>query len=392
MLTSEGCAQRRARLWEQIPERIEWLLIADPRHVHYLTGFWVPPLSFSGGERALLLLEREQRATLLADNFTAKSGVGPHFVDRDVIETWYDHKHAVMNRDLALLGAVKTVRDRVYGRPGVVEAEWLPLAASELLAADHESHALRRDGESEGEEIAVDLGTLLRKLRRNKHQDELELMRQCMRATTAGHARAVEVIQAGMTEFDVYREVHAAALKSVGRPAFIYGDFRAALPDNPKVGGAPTNYILKNGDMFILDYSVVIDGYRSDFTNTICVGGKPTAQQKELFDCCWTGLQAGQAVLKAGIGADKVHAAVKTPMNAFPCGETFNHHAGHGIGLAHPEAPILVPESTDVLEVGDVVTLEPGVYVKGVGGIRIENNYLITATGCEKLSDHTIAL
>ena len=68
------------------------------------------------------------------------------------------------------------------------------------------------------------------------------------------------------------------------------------------------------------------------------------------------------------------------------------HHAGHGIGLEHPEPPILVPESRDVLLAGDVVTLEPGVYLQGVGGIRIENNYLVTDNGCERLSHHNIAL
>lgn len=72
--------------------------------------------------------------------------------------------------------------------------------------------------------------------------------------------------------------------------------------------------------------------------------------------------------------------------------DRFGHHAGHGIGLAHPEPPVLVRDSTDTLLAGDVVTLEPGLYVPGVGGIRIEHNYLITETGYERLSQHVIAL
>lgn len=394
MLTEAGCAQRRARLWSRIPAEFEWLLIADPRHVHYLSNFWVPSLSFSGGERALLLLEREQRATLLADNFTAKSASGKHYVDREEIHTWYDHKHSVVNRDLALFEAVKRIRDRVYGRVGAVEAEWLPLAASEILAADHEVHALRKSNSGVGEAsgTAIDLGTLLRDLRRQKLPDEIELLKKCMAATAAGQVRAREVIRAGVSEFDVYREVHAAALASIGRPAYIYGDFRAATTELPKVGGAPTDYVLKDGDMYILDFSVVLDGYRSDFTNTFVVGGKPTAQQQEMYDTCRKGMIAGEKVLKAGVAAKEVHAAVYNAMQSSEYGATFTHHAGHGIGLGHPEAPILVPESTDVLLVGDVITLEPGVYVKGLGGIRIEHNYLITETGAECLSPHTIAL
>jgi len=393
MLTEVGCVERRARLWAKIPSEYEWLLIADPRHIQYLSNFWVPPLSFSGGERALLLLEREQRATLLADNFTAKSASGKPYVDREELHTWYDHKHSVTNRDLALLEAVKRIRDRLYGRIGAVEAEWLPLAASEVLAADHESHTLKSTNANPGvEDGSIDLGTLIRTLRRQKLSDEIDLLRKCMAATAAGQDRAREVIKPGMTEFEVYREVHAAALASVGRPAYIYGDFRAANAENPKVGGAPTDFRLQNGDMYILDFSVVIDGYRSDFTNTFVVGGKPTAAQQEMYDICRKGMLAGEKVLKAGTLAKDVHAAVYSAMQTSPYGATFTHHAGHGIGLAHPEAPILVPESDDVLVTGDVITLEPGVYVKGVGGIRIEHNYLITESGYECLSPHTIAL
>lgn len=393
MLTEVGCVERRARLWGEVPAEYDWLLIADPRHVLYLSNFWVPPLSFSGGERALLLLEREQRATLLADNFTAKSASGKHYVDREEVHPWYDHKHSVINRDVALFEAVKRIRDKVYGRTGAVESEWLPLAASEILAADHESHTLRNSTAApEGKDGSIDLGTLIRGLRRKKHPDEIDLLRKCMAATAAGQVRAREVIQAGMTEFDVYRQVHAAALASTGRPAYIYGDFRAANAENPKVGGAPTDYRLQNGDMYILDFSVVLDGYRSDFTNTFVVGGKPTAGQQEMYDTCRKGMAAGEKVLKAGTPAKDVHAAVYNAMQSSPFGATFTHHAGHGIGLAHPEAPILVPESDDILIAGDVITLEPGVYVKGVGGIRIEHNYLITETGYECLSPHTIAL
>lgn len=393
MLTEVGCAERRARLWNAIPPEFEWLLIADPRHVHYLSNFWIPPLSFSGGERALLLLEREQRATLLADNFSAKSSSGQHYVDREEVSTWYDHRHSVVNRDLALFEAVKKIRDRVYGRIGAVEAEWLPLAASEVLAADHESHTLRSSiALIDGEDGSIDLGTLIREQRRKKLPDEVELLRKCMLATAAGQARAREVIREGISEFDVYREVHAAALESVNRPAYIYGDFRAANPDLPKVGGPPTQYRLQNGDMYILDFSVVIDGYRSDFTNTFVVGGKPTPEQKEMFDLCRRGMQAGENLLIAGRPAKDIHAAVYDVMQVSPFGATFTHHAGHGIGLAHPEAPILVPESEDLLVSGDVITLEPGVYVKGIGGIRIEHNYLITESGFERLSPHNIAL
>jgi len=391
MLTQTGCKSRRQRLWQAVPEDVEWLLIADPRHVNYLCGFLVQPLSFSGGERGLLLLERNGPATLFADNFAIRSAAHEPHVDREVVEDWYDHRRSVVNRDHALQAAVKTVADHLFGRKGVVEAEWLPLGVWEQLGLDRETHSSTREaGEGFNGSRAVDLGTTIRQLRRQKEADEIDLLMQCMRAGDAGHARAKEVIRPGVGELDVYREVQAAVLDAAGRPCLVYGDFRGLNAAKPKAGGLPTDYVLRDGDLFLLDYSVVLDGYRSDFTNTYAVG-HVNDEQEMLFRLCEAAMAAGEGALRAGARARDVYAAVSKPLEDAGYG-ALPHHAGHGIGLAHPEPPILVPESDDVLLAGDVVTLEPGLYVEGIGGMRIEHNYLITETGYERLSDHVVAL
>src|SRR5580692_7387549 len=128
MLTKDGCLSRRRRLWEAVDSQIEWLLIADPRHVNYLANFWIHPLSFSAGERGLLLLERDNGATLLCDNFALGSSSSEPHVDRQVIETWYDHQRSPFNRDHALFAALKQVAHKLVGRPGLVESEWLSTA------------------------------------------------------------------------------------------------------------------------------------------------------------------------------------------------------------------------------------------------------------------------
>ncbi len=383
MLTKDGCLSRRRRLWEAVDSQIEWLLIADPRHVNYLANFWIHPLSFSAGERGLLLLERDNGATLLCDNFALGSKSADPHVDRQVVETWYDHQHSPVNRDHALLQALQRVAGQLEGRRGLVESEWLPLAAWEILpSADVQNRPQS--------EHPTSLGTILRQLRRRKDADELTLLRQCMRAGDAGHLRAWDVVRAGVSEMDVFREVQNAAIAAAARPGQIYGDFRATTNKQPHLGGLPTAYRLQLGDLFILDFSVVLNGYRSDFTNTIAVG-VPTIRQQEMFQICAAALRSGESVLRAGTRAADVYAAVSQPF--VDAGKPrLPHHAGHGIGLAHPEPPIFVPESQDVLLAGDVVTLEPGSYELGIGGMRFEHNYLITETGTERLSNHRITL
>lgn len=390
MLTLEGCQARRQRLWEMIPDAIDWLLIADPRHVHYLCNFLVQPLSFSGGERGLLLLERDGTATLMADNFTFRSAIHQPYVDKTNITTWYDHKHSVIDRDHALFRAVGEVVSTLKSRRGLIEAEWLPVGAAALLDPQFYEFS---SNQSPGASPFLDLGAMLRSLRRVKHQDEIELLKQCMAAGEAGQARLLEVVREGVSEMEVYVEVHKAANLAAGRPAIVYGDFRACFADEPKNGGLPVNggRRLQRGDLYILDYSVVLDGYRSDFTNTVSVG-EPSAEVQELFALCQAGMKAGEQVIRAGVSAADVYKAVASPYVAAGRQDVFTHHAGHGIGLAHPEPPILVPQSTDTLEAGNVITIEPGAYVKGVGGMRIERNYLVTADGFEILSHHDIRL
>src|SRR5579872_1205101 len=214
MLTKEGCLARRKRLWDSVPNDVEWLLIADPRHVLYLSNFWIHPLSFSAGERGLLLLERDNGATLLCDNFAIGSTSAEPHVDRQVVETWYDHEHSPVNRDHALLRALAQVAGQLKGRRGLVEAEWLPLAAWEILPADDvQNKPVPNRPVLNGPESdhPTSLGTILRTLRRRKDPDEITLLRQCMRAGDAGHARAWDVIRTGISEMEVFREVQNAA-------------------------------------------------------------------------------------------------------------------------------------------------------------------------------------
>ena len=390
MLTREGCLARQQRVWERVPSDVEWLLVADPRHLQYLANFAVQILSFSGGERGWLLLERSGRSTLLGDNFAIRAAASTPFVDREIVEKWYDHKHSVINRDHALVNALKQAVPDLRGRKGLVEAEWLPAEA--LAALEGLSYRSSADQDVPSDAPGTDLGTVIRHARRQKLPDEIALLKSCMRAGEAGMARLREIMKPGLSELEAFVEIQKACVTTAGKACYIYGDFRSMTASQPKAGGLPTDYRMQAGDLFTLDYSVVLDGYRSDFTNTFSVDGKPSAEIREMFALCQAGMRGGEGALRAGAKASEVYAAVNAPYVAAGKTALFTHHAGHGLGLAHPEPPILVPESADMLLAGDVVTLEPGAYQPGVGGMRIEHNYLITDQGYERLSNHEIAL
>src|SRR5687768_35498 len=102
MLTLEGCRERQKRLWHRLPGEISWVLIGDQRHVQYFSNFRINPISFSADQKSLLLLTRDGRSILLADNFAKRAATAPYFADQEVIVPWYTHRKSVSNRDDAL--------------------------------------------------------------------------------------------------------------------------------------------------------------------------------------------------------------------------------------------------------------------------------------------------
>src|SRR5208282_4238792 len=138
-------------------------------------------------------------------------------------------------------------------------------------------------------------------------------------------------------------------------------------------GGLACTPGARRGDLFLLDFSVVVDGYRADFTNTFVVGDEPTPRQFELYEICMEALAAGEALLCPDVPAAQVDAVVRH-FAANGLDGHFPSHTGHGPGLGHPEPPYLVPESIDTLQAHDMVALEPGLFLPGVGGMRFKRD------------------
>ncbi len=342
--------------------------MGDPSHLIYFAGFAPSPFVFRTVESGAMLLLERGRATLVADNLLAPA-LGRSFADEVVAPVWYEGKRSAPHRRGMLVETALGRLAKVPGRRFGVELAGVPAGVVE---------GLRRA--RPGVEV-VDIGPAVRPLRRAKDPDEIDILRLSMRAGEAGHAAALAKVEPGMTELDAYRIVQDAAIEALGEPAIVYGDFASGPRCERERGGPPTSRAIDRGDLLLLDFSVVVSGYRGDFTNTFAVGAEPTPRQRELFEACAGALRAGRGVAEARhprprgrrrragpLRRDGPRPLLRDPLRARP-------------RPGPPRAPYFVPESDDTVLDGDVVALEPGLYVEGVGGMRFERNYRVTAGG-----------
>lgn len=379
MLTAEGCANRRKRLWEAVPETVDAMLLADPASLIYFANYAPSPFVFrSCDASAVLILERD-RATLVADKMVHVF-LDQAYVDEVVAPVWYDGKHAAPHRKALLVKTAVNLLVTIPGSGLAVETASLP--AGIIMGM-----------ESARGPIAVHaLEDIVRGLRRRKDPDEIALIRASILAGEAGHAAALAQARPGMTEMDVYALVQHAATEAAGQPVIVYGDFVSGPRVELEHGGSPGPRVIEKGDLFLLDYSVIVHGYRGDFTNTFAVGGPPTQAQRDLFKACLECMDAAEAVLKPGVAAQDVDHAARGHAESLGLGHAYISHTGHGLGLSHPEPPYFVPESDEVVMEGEVVAIEPGLFVPGSGGMRFERNYLLTKDGFENLTHHRLTL
>ncbi len=379
MLTPEGCASRRQRLWQQVPEDVETLVLADPQSVIYFANYAPSPFVFRTSDASAVLILERDRSILIGDSMVNVFLEQAH-VDEICGPTWYDGKHPAPHRRAML---AKTAVARI----GKIKRKCVALEESSVPQAVFEGFL-----ETGCEDFWIGLDTTVRAMRRSKDADEIAVLHRSMRAGEAGHAAALQQARPGMTEHDIYNIIQRAANESVGHAVIVYGDFVAGPRVATERGGPPTSRVIEMGDLLLLDFSVIVHGYRGDFTNTFAVGSLPTQAQRDLFKTCLESLAAAEAVLKPGVLGREVDRAAKAVAEAAGFGHAYKSHTGHGLGLSHPEPPYFVSESDEQVVEGDVVAIEPGLFIEGVGGMRFERNYLVTPAGFENLTHHRLTL
>jgi Xaa-Pro aminopeptidase len=341
---------------------LERLLITHLPNIYYLTGF-------AGSAGAVLLSPTDCRLIVDSRYTTAARSLASQlpdgFLSVEPVARSYDETIA----EVAL-------RDG-GGRIGI-EAAHLTVARFKALS-------------SLGKQAAelVPTERIVERVRMVKDAGEIAIFREAARKLSAIARKLGEMATAGLTEKEIAGRIEEAMRQAgFSRPAF--DTIVASGPNSALPHASPTDRVLETGDPTVLDFGGVYSGYCVDLTRTVQLGGI-SGDMARLFEAVAEAQTAAIAAVRPGIRPSEVDRAARTVLERHGLGEAFGHGTGHGLGLEIHEEPRVgraqanLPD--DPLEPGVVITVEPGAYVPGTGGVRIEDDVLVTSDGCEVLTD-----
>jgi Xaa-Pro aminopeptidase len=235
-----------------------------------------------------------------------------------------------------------------------------------------------------GRENLQPINNLIRELRSVKDQEEIKLIREACKFATVGMQTAKEVIGVGVKEKDVAAEIEYA-MRKAGSNGTGFETIVASGPTSAYPHGSNLERKICDGDFVIVDLGATYKFYRSDITRTF-IASKATYHQAAIYDAVKVAHEEALEAIKPQVIASEVDGVARSVIEKAGFGEYFVHNLGHGVGLEVHEAPILAPDSKDILVMGNVVTNEPGIYMPGLGGVRIEDTVLVTKNGAEILT------
>ncbi len=344
--------ERIATLTEEMERRgIDCLLVSDIANIRYLSGF--------RGSAAQLLISRKGAWLFTDSRYTLQA--------RTETEGVRIKGYSKEAEDIA--GFVKKNGFRTLGLDG--------------RALSHQRW-MNMKKRLEGVRVR-DVAGMVDRLRARKDGGELQSIREAIRIASRGFRRMEKAGVVGRAERDVAWTIEGTVRKAgAERLSFdiiVVSGERSALPH-----GTPSSKSIERGEFLIVDMGVVYQGYSSDETRTYFTGS-PKGIHKRVYTTVLDAQRRAIDAIKAGVRARRIDSVARSTIRKAGYGRYFAHGTGHGVGLRVHEAPYVGPRSPDILEEGMVVTVEPGIYIPGLGGVRIEDMVLVEKDGCTLLTE-----
>ena len=358
-LSKEGCRLRQARLQAFMQEQnLDAILFTHRHYVYWLTGYWHNQILTPCA--VLFLLDG---TSVLVTHFTQ-----PDAPAVNEILSYEPQKLCTLVENL----------DEALCQPLISRLDGL-----KRLGVDGAARPWISDNVE-----WVDVTTEFQYLRRQKDDDEVEAIRYTIKSADAVYTKAREILQPGISEYELYAQLQATAIEASGALLSGWGnDFQSGTP-----GGLARQRSAQAGELLPFDIGVGVQGYRSDLCRTFSVNGKPTDVQLEAHARVVEMLDLIEDTIRPGKSCRALFETVQSQLDGWKDYE-FKHHLGHGIGLDPHEVPRLNPCYDDIFQEGDVIAVEPGVYGGELNaGIRLEQNYLVASSGIERLSSFPLDL
>ncbi len=350
-------ARSRARIAkaraDMAKAKLDALLVTDIKNIRYLTGFT--------GSSAYVVLTASSAYFLTDSRYALSAGT----------------EVKGLGVDVRICGkAVKEVGRILTGRRLVDRIGFEP----DNLTYD----AYLRFKKEVGNKKFKPSGGIIKAARAVKDRLERAAIMDSVRVLDAGFEAARGLIAPGVKESDAAFEIEGG-FKKAGADGQAFDTIIASGPRSALPHGKAGGKMMRKGELVVVDMGVQLNGYNSDETRTYCLG-RPTRRQRNIYDTVAAAQELAIKAIRPGATAKAVDTAARVHITDAGYGEYFGHGTGHGVGLDVHERPVLSPYSKDVLTQGMVVTVEPGIYIPGWGGVRIEDMVLVTATGFEVLT------
>ncbi len=351
---------RQQRLREALPaERMDALLVTHLPNIRYLCGF--------SGSAGALAVSAGGCALFTDGRYTVQAKAEVQAAKVIVV------RKAPLRAAVEWLGRkVQSNRTRTSQRVGF-EGQYLTVAARRALSDGLPRHVRLREAPP-----------LVERARMVKDADEIQAIRSAAAQGATLFDRALQVIRPGVREVEVAAEMEYAARKAgadaMSFATIIASGVRSALPH-----GRASDASIASGGFVVCDFGVILHGYCSDRTRTVYVG-TATGEARRVYEAVLTSQQAAIEAVRPGAKVSRVDGAARKTLQQNGLGQYFTHSTGHGVGLEIHEAPRVAQGQQEILQPGMVITIEPGVYLPGQWGVRIEDMVVVTDQGCEVLA------